>query len=247
MLRKVLLPQVELNMESVTVLRWLVEVNDRVKADQPIMEVETQKATLDVPSPADGYIRKLCVHPSDEISEKALLCLLTDTANEPVTLDEEISIHSAGPSNGNGASSSQPVRESLPAAASPTPDTGPVRAAPAARRLAKELGIDLRSITGTGPSGRITVEDVRAASPASSMPHEAAAEQDEWPNGRAGGRAGHAGLRSQNSLVLFGGGSSSGRRRRGGSVSSNLAAGDRPAMRLLEHQNLLKQQYPFFR
>jgi len=162
-LKEVLLPQVELSMESVTVLRWLVEVNDRVKADQPILEVETQKATIDVPSPTEGYIRKLCVNANDEISEKALLCLLTDSADEPVTLGEDNEPSTAARPTDRGVSSETASESGPDASPSTAPDKGSVRAAPAARRLAKELNIDLQLVTGTGPNGRITVEDVRAA------------------------------------------------------------------------------------
>ena len=85
-------------------------MNDRVEADQLIMEVETQKATLDVPSPTDGFIRRLCVNANDEISEKALLCLLTDTADEPISLDEDNEPSRAARSTDCGVSS-KTVRE----------------------------------------------------------------------------------------------------------------------------------------
>jgi pyruvate dehydrogenase E2 component (dihydrolipoamide acetyltransferase) len=167
-------------MESVTVLRWLVGVNDRVEADQPILEVETQKATIDVPSPTDGFIRKLCVNTSDEISEKTLLCLLTDAADEPVTLNENNSPSTAARSTDRKASA-ETIRELGPEPTSSTAsDGGPVRAAPAARRLAKDLGVDLQSVTGTGPNGRIAVEDVRRAATTSSTPGEPTAGQDDW-------------------------------------------------------------------
>ena len=88
MQREVLLPQVELTMESALIAKWLVRIGDHVSAQQPILEVETQKATSEVPSPAAGYVRQLCVEEGQTVEEKALLCILTDTADEPIQFAE---------------------------------------------------------------------------------------------------------------------------------------------------------------
>ena len=122
-------------MESAVIAKWLVAVGDRVTAEQPLLEVETQKATTDVPSPAAGYVRKLCVKEGETVGEKSLLCILTDGPDEPV--------------GGAAATVSAP---------------GPIKASPAARRLAKELGVDLSTVKGTGPQGRVTEDDVRSVS-----------------------------------------------------------------------------------
>src|SRR4051812_39349355 len=82
MQKNIPLPQVELTMESVLVVRWLVDVGDRVSAGQPILEIESQKGIVDVESPEAGYVRKLCVRENEKIGEKAALCVLTDTADE---------------------------------------------------------------------------------------------------------------------------------------------------------------------
>ncbi len=139
MRRDVLLPQVELTMESALIAKWLVRAGDYVKADQPLVEVETQKAVSEVPSPVAGFVRKLCVKEGETVNEKALLCILTDSAHE--------SLDSA---------------EKPPALPGET-ERGPLKATPAARRIAKERGVDLASAKGTGPGGRISEEDVRAA------------------------------------------------------------------------------------
>jgi pyruvate dehydrogenase E2 component (dihydrolipoamide acetyltransferase) len=137
------LPQVELTMESATVTRWLVAEGDRVAAEQPLIEVETQKATSEVPSPAAGFVRRLCVKTGDVIAANAILCILTDGADEPIGTD--------------------------------APPAG-MKASPAARRVAKELGVNLTSLRGTGPDGRVTEQDVRAA--ASSQ--TSANDPQEW-------------------------------------------------------------------
>ncbi|NQU39742.1 MAG: 2-oxo acid dehydrogenase subunit E2 [Lentisphaerae bacterium] len=155
MQRNIHLPQVELTMESVTVVRWLVSVGDTIKAEQPIMEVETQKAVTEVPSPEAGVVRVLCVQEDDEILEKALICVLTDTAEEALAAASE-----AAANSGDTATTEPLVPGSEPkTSAAPA---GQVKASPAARKLARERGLDLATVTGSGPGGRITPEDVEA-------------------------------------------------------------------------------------
>jgi pyruvate dehydrogenase E2 component (dihydrolipoamide acetyltransferase) len=154
MQREVLLPQVELTMESALIAKWLVRVGDHVSAQQPILEVETQKATSDVPSPAAGYVRQLCVEEGQSVEEKALLCILTDTADEPLQLRGVTTTATSA----SGAS-----RQVSSVSAAPAADAGGIKASPAARRIARELNVDLSALRGSGPGGRITEEDVRAA------------------------------------------------------------------------------------
>jgi len=155
----VLLPQLELTMESVQVAGWLVKAGDRVDAGQPLVEIETQKSVVEVPSPAAGYVRKLCVAKGDTIGEKALVCILTSGADE--VFDD-------------GSGPAQPQAPVVPfdklrAVSEPTGAPSPIgsetgiRAAPAARKLAADLGLDLATIKGTGPGGRISLDDVKNA------------------------------------------------------------------------------------
>ncbi|MEX0643133.1 MAG: dihydrolipoamide acetyltransferase family protein [Pirellulales bacterium] len=156
MQREVLLPQVELTMESALVAKWLVRPGDQVRAEQPILEVETQKATSEIPSPAAGYVRQLCVEEGQSVGEKALLCILTDTADEPF----RVSTATAGLS---GTKLPEPGPSRV---ADTEAEAGLVKASPAARRTARELNIDLSALRGTGPGGRVTEQDVRAAATA---------------------------------------------------------------------------------
>jgi pyruvate dehydrogenase E2 component (dihydrolipoamide acetyltransferase) len=129
------LPQLELTMENVRVVAVLIHVGDRVAAEQPLIEVETAKAVQAVLSPKPGFVRKVCVQVNDQLREKALVCVLTDTADEAFA---------------EAAATGAPPQD--------------IKAAPAARKLARDLGVDLSTITGTGPGGRITMEDVQKAS-----------------------------------------------------------------------------------
>ena len=157
MQKNIQLPQVELTMDNVTVVGWLIKVGDRVEPDQNVLEVESQKGVVEVPTPEGGIVRKLCVVKGDEIAEKALICILTNTVEE--TFEEKV----------GRASSLSPAREMAGSKAVDRQDAcptlgQPVKAAPAARKLAKDRGIELATVPGTGPGGRITVADVEGAS-----------------------------------------------------------------------------------
>lgn len=168
----VYLPQVELNLESATVLDIHVEEGEFVEIDQVILEVETQKATVDVPSSESGYLRKILVATDDEITFNDPLAILTDKPDEPF----EVPIP-------QGESGEKGNKEALSA------DVGPgepvyqeeikeIRAVPAARKLARKMGLELHQIQGSGPRGRITVKDVEAQ--ASSVEREGTKDGGEW-------------------------------------------------------------------
>jgi pyruvate dehydrogenase E2 component (dihydrolipoamide acetyltransferase) len=153
MKKEIQLPQIELTMEKVQVIGWLVRVGDRIEIDQPILEIESQKGIVEVPSTESGVIRKFCVAAGDTIGEKALLCIVTDAADEPIG---EIP---AAPQNTIASSSTEmPSRVSVRSA-----NGSSTRAAPAARKRAIELAIDLSTIAGSGPEGRVTLNDVEKA------------------------------------------------------------------------------------
>lgn len=172
MQKLIYLPNVELNMEGVRVTEWRVRVGDHVAVDQMLMEVETQKAAVEVPSPEAGYVRKLCVAAKSEVAEKALLCILTDAADEPFEED----------TGGGAAPVPEPADRAVSSGGGPDGGEG-IRSVPLARKMAREAGIALETITGTGPNGRITVADVegaiagRGAAPAGKP---AARQPGEW-------------------------------------------------------------------
>ncbi|MEO6436209.1 MAG: dihydrolipoamide acetyltransferase family protein [Tepidisphaeraceae bacterium] len=166
MVTNVFLPQVELTMESATIAKWLVAVGDHVAAEQALLEVETQKATTDVPSPAAGYVRKLCVEEGETVNARALLCVLSDDLEERLDNPSQAMQVNASPATAIA------LTPSARAAAQPVQ----VKASPAARRLAKELGVDLSAVTGSGPDGRVTEHDVQSnaapPAPAGAQPSE---------------------------------------------------------------------------
>jgi len=118
------------------IVEWMVAVGDPVEEHQPVVGVETDKARVDLPATATGSISWLGGEPGDAIAVGGVLF--------KVTVD------------GSGE------RTSAPSAG--LPRSGRALAAPATRRLARELGVDVATVDGTGPKGRVTKDDVRAGS-----------------------------------------------------------------------------------
>src|SRR5580765_6076633 len=91
------LPQLELTMENIRVATVRISLGDWVTAGQSLIEIETEKAVVEVPSPRDGYVRKILVKASVQIGAKALLCILTDNADEPLQDQAGGSAHEHAP------------------------------------------------------------------------------------------------------------------------------------------------------
>ncbi len=131
------------------VVRWLVREGDEVKADQTLAEIETDKAVVEMPSPYAGTVLRLHFKEKDLIKVGEVL----------VTIGEK---GEAVPAAGPAAAAPLPPRGAA-AGGAPAPPEGEVLATPAVRKLARDLAVDLASVRGSGPGGRITDDDVRAA------------------------------------------------------------------------------------
>ena len=144
------LPDIGEGLEEAEVVEWLVAPGDVVVRDQPLVEVLTDKASSELPSPVAGTILRLGASEGERIRVGALLIEIDDGSVDGAAgaLDPEM----------------PPVDEGVVTADRPT--TGRAKAAPATRRLAIESGVDLATVTGSGPGGRITTDDVRAAAAA---------------------------------------------------------------------------------
>lgn len=139
------LPDVGEGITEGEIVRWLVKPGDPVAADAPLVEVQTDKAVVELPSPRAGIIVECFGSEGDIIPVGTTL----------VTIQEEGEQAPAAPS-------SPPINtERTVRSPAPAPVTGRVQAAPATRRLARELSVDLAAVTGTGPRGRIVPQDVR--------------------------------------------------------------------------------------
>jgi pyruvate dehydrogenase E2 component (dihydrolipoamide acetyltransferase) len=121
------------------IARWLVQEGQEIVEDDPLVEIQTDKTTVEIPSPAAGKVTRILVAEGDVVPVGTVLVVIGE--------------------DGAASSASDPTRGQTPG---PVP-AGRVRATPLVRKVAQELGVDLSGLEGTGPQGRVTEEDVRAA------------------------------------------------------------------------------------
>jgi pyruvate dehydrogenase E2 component (dihydrolipoamide acetyltransferase) len=162
--RTVLLPNVELNMELVTVTNVFVKPGDAVTKGQALGAVETQKANIEIESPYGGFVHEIFISESQEIGEKAPVC----TIGEHPPSAPAAAVPAAPAVIVSAVPPQSPVASPVPAP--PPAAEGKVRASPVARKVAASLGLDLRQITGTGPAGRIKRCDVEEFQAQASVP-----------------------------------------------------------------------------
>jgi pyruvate dehydrogenase E2 component (dihydrolipoamide acetyltransferase) len=162
---------------DVPVIEILVEAGQHVAEEDPLVVLESDKATMEVPAPFAGVVSELKVNVGDKVSEGTTLLLLDvaggNGASAPVTEESRRPASEAGAPRSTESAIAAEVQSGdgapAPPAALPTPESEtPIYASPAVRRLARERGIDLSTIQGTGRKGRITKEDLErpAAAPA---------------------------------------------------------------------------------
>ena len=179
MSRQFTLPDLGEGLTEAEIVAVLVREGQVIGEDAPLLEVETDKAQVEIPSPIGGRVEKIHVAPGQTVKVGAVLVTFAD--------------------NGGPATTTAPSPKTAPAMAAPPaarptregpPAEGPVAATPATRRLARELGVDLRAVRGSGPGGRVLDTDVRAAAtgarpgPAAG-PQPAAAAAESAPAGPA--------------------------------------------------------------
>jgi pyruvate dehydrogenase E2 component (dihydrolipoamide acetyltransferase) len=163
--------------KDVPVIEVLVKPGDTVKFDQPLVTLESDKATMDVPSPIAGTVADVVTKVGDKVSMGVLIARIdaagADAApapSPPASAKAEAPAPAAPPATPSSAPASPPPSPPPTSAGPAKPDFSGVFAGPSVRRLARELDIDLNSIKGTGEKGRITKEDIKAALARSSAP-----------------------------------------------------------------------------
>ncbi len=154
------LPDLGEGIHEAEVIAVKVKEGETVKEDQPILEVETDKAVVEIPCPVAGVVEKVNVQAGQTVKTgQVMMSFITDGAKAPAK--EEAKAEAKAEQKqvvGAGVSSSPQARSS----GGTTIGNGKVPAAPAVRRLARELGIDLTQVPGSGPAGRVLNEDVRS-------------------------------------------------------------------------------------
>jgi len=147
---------------DVPIIEILVSPGDEVAADDPLLTLESDKATMDVPAPFAGTVGELLVKIGDKVSQGVALLTLSPSSDGDGGAPAETK------AAGSVQSAVQAEEQAAPSAPAPAPPAsqgnggGPVYASPAVRRIARELGVDLHQVTGSGRKGRITKEDVQS-------------------------------------------------------------------------------------
>ena len=198
MAKEIQLPEISETVESGSVMSLLVAVGDVIKDGDPLLEIETDKAAVEVPSPAGGKITEIMISEGDEVSVgQTIMKVETEVgaegegdgeapaqeapsgeAEKPAEKAPAAEAPSEAPAaEGPAAPAEETPAEETPAEEAPAeekpapsaapaaperPDGVPVPAAPSTRRLAREIGVDIHQVRGTGPGGRISIEDVKA-------------------------------------------------------------------------------------
>lgn len=162
MATSVVMPQLGYDMREGTVVRWIKQEGDAVAPNEVIAEIETDKAVVEFKPTTGGVLRRIVAGEGEAVPVGNLIAVIADP-------DEALPDGLAAPSAAAPQPETPPsaaVPESAPAPAAAPSATGEVRASPIARRLARERGVDLTAVAGSGPGGRIVEADVLAAADA---------------------------------------------------------------------------------
>ena len=169
MATSIVMPQLGYDMREGTVVRWVKQEGDEVVANEVIAEIETDKAVVEFKPTTGGVLRRIVAGEGEAVPVGQLIAVIGDA-------DEALPDDLGRPAPDTSAAQEKaPAASQAPApaaSAAPAP-AGEVRASPIARRLARERGVDLESLTGTGPGGRIVEADVLSAADAARAAAEA--------------------------------------------------------------------------
>lgn len=171
------LPSLGAEMDEGTLLEWKVKPGDRVKKGDVVAVVDTSKSAIDVEIWEDGTILELVHEPKETLPVGTVIARLLEPGETPEHAEAEkrrlaAEAKAAAPA---AAPSPAPAPGRIPAAAPPAAEAR-ARASPAARQRARDLDVDLAAVSGTGPHGAITIEDVEKAVAAAAQPRDRATE-----------------------------------------------------------------------
>jgi pyruvate dehydrogenase E2 component (dihydrolipoamide acetyltransferase) len=167
MITEVRMPRLSLTMEVGTVIEWLKAVGDPVAKGEELAEIETDKVNVAMEAPAGGFLRSLLVAAGVEVPCDTPIAILTATADEPLTATISGLAPIPGGPVGEGLFQTQPADQALaPGTTGGEGGRAHVNASPAAKNLARELGVDLAAVSGSGPGRRISLDDVQRAADA---------------------------------------------------------------------------------
>jgi pyruvate dehydrogenase E2 component (dihydrolipoyllysine-residue acetyltransferase) len=185
MVQEVVMPQMGESITEGTVIRWIKKPGDRVRRDEPLFEISTDKVDTEIPSPGDGVLSEIKVKEGETVPVNTVVCILTEagaaTAAAPKAPPAPPKQAAPPPAPPRVAAPATPRPPAAPAArtAAPAPpsapharpapppapaaetdDEGPHRSSPLVRKIAQEHGVDIAQVKGTGTGGRVTKKDI---------------------------------------------------------------------------------------
>ena len=188
----VIMPALGVAQEKGTLLNWLKAEGQPVTKGEPLMEVETDKATVEIEAPASGILANVIASPGDEVpvgNRIAVILAPGETATPTAAQDPHPFPKGEGTNQSRPLPQRKEAGEGRPGTSTPTPpaepaastasDGGRLLASPAAKRIAREKGIDLGTLHGSGPAGSILAEDVLRAAPDETSSHVELSEAKE--------------------------------------------------------------------
>jgi len=160
MISEVVMPQMGADMQEGTILRWLKREGDPVQRGEIIAEIETDKANVEIEAYESGVLRRILLPEGTTVPVGQVIAVIAAPEDDVSRYERE-----AAPVPAVAAPKPAAAAPERPATAAEAPpaEAGRVRASPAARRLAEEIGVDLSRVQGTGPDGRILRRDIEAA------------------------------------------------------------------------------------
>lgn len=173
MATEIIMPQLGLTMEEGTIAKWIKQVGDKVAVGDVLVEITTDKLSSEIESEVEGVLLKIVAQEGEDIPVKGLLAIIGAEG-------EQVGAASAPAAKKEEVQSEAPKAEAQPKAVSVT-EGGRVKASPLAKKIASELGVDLSTVAGSGPNGRIVQKDVLAAEVKPAVVEKAAPEVKAAP------------------------------------------------------------------
>jgi pyruvate dehydrogenase E2 component (dihydrolipoamide acetyltransferase) len=173
------MPRLSDSMEEGTVLKWIKQVGDEVAVGEELVEIETDKANMGYEADVAGTLLEILIEENESAPVGATIARIGDPSAAPAPTGD------ASPEPAAPAPEAEPTVAATPPSASPTPATngnGRIKASPLARRIASETGVDLSTLSGSGPAGRIVKRDVESATQTASTPPPAIPTSQPTPS-----------------------------------------------------------------
>ncbi|MDB4916733.1 MAG: Acetyltransferase component of pyruvate dehydrogenase complex [Gemmatimonadetes bacterium] len=196
MATKVFMEALSPTMEEGKLVKWLKNEGDVVKSGEPIGEVETDKAIMELVARGDGVLRKRIINEGDAVPVGTLVGVIAAADENIDALLGGATKAADSPAVAAAPVSTTPAEPTAQAAApeSSTAPSGPTRSSPLARRLASEKGLDIGPLQGSGPNGRIIKRDVEGAATGGGAPSSKDAQQPSGPSSAASAQRAASGL-----------------------------------------------------